>query len=215
MEEKKRVQVWDLFVRVFHWTLVATFAISYFSTSGFPDWVHNWSGYAALALIAARVVWGFTGSKHARFADFVAGPRHLLQYVSAMFKRAEPRYLGHNPAAALMILFLMAMVTGIGVTGWMLTLDAYWGSETVEDIHVLLVDITLIALVLHIGAAIYESWNHRENLVWSMVVGTKREATDDPDRPKIGAAAGETAAAAHGASASRRGAPVTGAGTSE
>ena len=75
-----------------------------------------------------------------------------------------------------MILFLLAMVAGIGVTGWMLTLDAYWGSETVEGLHVALVNVTLVAILIHVAAAIYESWKHRENLVWSMVVGTKREA---------------------------------------
>ena len=175
MANQKRVQVWDLFVRLFHWGLVAMFATAYFSTVG-EQWVHNVSGYVALALVAARLVWGFIGSRHARFADFVRSPRDCMRYALAALRGSEPRYLGHNPAGGMMILFLLAMVAGIGVTGWMLTLDAYWGSETVEGLHVALVNVTLVAIPIHVAAAIYESWKHRENLVWSMVVGTKREA---------------------------------------
>lgn len=175
MASHKRVRVWDLFVRLFHWGLVAMFATAYFSTIG-EQWVHNASGYAALALVGARLVWGFIGSRHARFADFVRGPADCLRYAKAALHGSEPRYLGHNPAGGLMILLLLGMVGGIGVTGWMLTLDAYWGSEKVEGLHVVLVNITLVAIPIHIAAAIYESWKHRENLVWSMVVGTKREA---------------------------------------
>lgn len=190
MAKPKRIRVWDRFVRLFHWGLVAMFALAYFSTVG-SQWVHNWSGYAALALVVARVVWGFIGSRHARFADFVPGPLRLWRYVKALVRRREPRYLGHNPAGGVMIVFLLAMVGGIGVSGWMLTLDAFWGSETVESLHVWLVDITLVAIALHVFAAIYESWSHRENLVWSMVVGTKREASETgADRPVAAAPEG-------------------------
>ena len=173
----KRVRVWDRFVRLFHWGLVALMAVAYFSTVG-SQRLHNAAGYAALALAVARVVWGFVGAEHARFADFVPGPRQLMQYTWAMLQGREPRYLGHNPAAAVMILFLLAAVVGIGVSGWMLTLDAFWGSEEVEFVHVLLVDLTLIAVAVHVCAAIYESFRQRENLVWSMVVGSKREQCD-------------------------------------
>jgi cytochrome b len=169
---KRPVKVWDRFVRMFHWSLVTSFFVAYFSTTSI-GWVHKGFGYAALALITARIVWGFVGHGHARFADFVPTPRQLLRYAGAVLRFQEPRYLGHNPAAAVMILFLMGMVAGIGITGWMLTLDAFWGNETVESAHVLLVNATLIAVAIHVSAAIYESLHHRENLILSMVTGTK------------------------------------------
>jgi cytochrome b len=194
MQTPSKVRVWDLFVRLFHWGLVSVFAIAYFSTVGMPDWVHNAAGYIAMALVCARVVWGFKGSRHARFADFVPTPRRLWTYVKAVLSRTEPRCIGHNPAAALMILFLLAMVMAIGVTGWMLTLDAFWGSEAVENLHVLLVDITLVAVAVHLCAAIYESWNHRENLVWSMITGDKR--ADDPSADAAPAARSQADAVA-------------------
>lgn len=172
MQSSKKVVVWDRFVRVFHWSLVTSFFVAYFSTESI-DWVHKGFGYAALALIAGRIFWGFAGKGHARFSDFVPTPGKLFRYVAAVLRGREPRYLGHNPAGAMMILFLLCMVTGIGVTGWMMTLDAFWGNGTVEDTHVLLVDLTVAAVVLHVSAAIYESLRHRENLVLSMVTGTK------------------------------------------
>jgi len=208
----KQVPVWDRFVRFFHWGLVACFAIAYFSTVGAPAWVHNWAGYATVALVAARIAWGFTGTKHARFFDFVAGPRHVWRYLRAMLHRREPRYIGHNPAAALMILFLLAMVTGIGVTGWTLTLDAFWGNDKVEDVHVLLVDISLATVAIHVSAAVYESWNHREDLIWSMVVGTKRETSEDQDRPAIDEPVADDPHHGNPSLATKRGSSVAGTG---
>ncbi len=179
-----RVRVWDRFVRVFHWSLVLSFFIAYFSTVGGPRWLHEVSGYAALALVAARIVWGFVGAGHARFTSFVPRPTTFIAYAGAMLRGQEPRHLGHNPAAAVMILFLLAMVIGIGTSGWMMTTDAWWGNETVEAIHGLLVDATLLAVAIHVSAAVYESVRHRENLPWSMVTGTKRapDARDDQDQ---------------------------------
>lgn len=179
MSNDKRVRVWDRFVRLFHWSLVISFFVAYFSTESI-GWVHKGFGYATLALVAARVVWGFNGSAHARFSDFVPGPRRLWNYSLAMLRGREPRHLGHNPAGSVMIVFLMCAVAGIGVTGWMMTLDAFWGNGTVENLHTLLVDATLIAVAIHVCANIYASLRHRENLVWSMITGYKRAADAAP-----------------------------------
>ena len=176
-----RTRVWDRFVRVFHWSLVLSFFTADFSTMGGPRWLHEASGYTALALVAARIVWGFAGAGHARFASFVPRPTAFIDYAGDLLRGRERRYLGHNPAAAVMILFLLAMVIGIGTTGWMMTTDAWWGNGTVEAVHSLLVDATLLAVAVHVSAAVYESLRHRENLVWSMVTGTKRAG--DPLRP--------------------------------
>ena len=93
-----------------------------------------------------------------------------------MRSQGEPNrgLFGHNPAGAVMILLLMALLAGISLTGWMLTLDAYFGEEWLEDLHGALANALLILVVLHVAAAIYESLRHRENLVWSMITGYKR-----------------------------------------
>ncbi|QEA40555.1 cytochrome B [Pistricoccus aurantiacus] len=168
-----RVKVWDPAVRLFHWSLVTAFAVAYFTPDSSRD-IHEWAGYVALGLVVFRLIWGFVGSRHARFSDFVTGPRRFIDYVRQMIRGKEPRYLGHNPAAAIMILFLLVAVGVIGVSGWLLTTDWGWGSKTIEEIHEISVDVTLVAIALHVGAAIYESIHHRENLIRAMFTGYKR-----------------------------------------
>lgn len=169
----ERIRVWDLPVRVFHWGLVAMFATAWL-TSEDAETPHRWAGYVALGLLAFRFVWGFVGSRHARFADFVPRPAVLRDYVGRLLRGREPRHLGHNPAAAVMILFLMAMVALIGTTGWLMTTDWGWGSELLEELHEGAVNATLLAVVVHVAAAVFESLRHRENLVRAMFTGYKR-----------------------------------------
>ena len=176
------VRVWDRFVRVFHWTLVAAFATAYLSTQS-VGWVHKGAGYLTLVLVGSRVVWGFIGSPSARFANFVPGPRRLVLYLRAVLRRQEPRHLGHNPAGAAMILALLGAVLGIGATGFLMTTDAFWGNETVENLHTLLVDGMLVAVAVHVAANLYGSWRHRENLVLAMLTGDKPLDTDEDAAP--------------------------------
>ena len=175
-----RVRVWDRFVRTFHWSLVASFATAYFYTEHI-GWVHKGAGYLALALIAARCVWGFTApSPHARFETFVPTPARLWSYLGQLVRGREPRHLGHNPAGAVMIQFLLVEVVVIGVTGHLMTTDAFWGNELVETLHVGTVDITVIAVIVHVSANLYESLRHRENMFKAMVTGYKNAPPDQP-----------------------------------
>lgn len=167
------VKVWDAFVRVFHWTLVASFFTAWWFTEHI-GWLHKGAGYVALALVLLRCIWGFVGSPHARFANFVAGPRKLLAYLGLLLRGREPRHLGHNPAGSVMILFLMTAIAVIGVSGWMMTTDTWWGNEMVETVHTVSVDAALAAVAIHVLANLYAGWHHGDNLVKSMITGRKR-----------------------------------------
>lgn len=169
----QRVRVWDRGVRTFHWSLVGSFAAAWLTAED-AEWPHRWAGYAALALVAFRLVWGFAGSAHARFSDFVPSAANLADYLAALVRGRAPRHLGHNPAAAVMILFLLGMVGMIGGTGWMMTTDWGWGSELLEALHTTAVNLTLVAIAVHVSAAVVESLHHRENLVLAMITGYKR-----------------------------------------
>ncbi len=167
------VKVWDPFVRVFHWSLVGLFAIAYV-TGDEVEQVHIAAGYAIAALLALRIVWGFVGSRHARFADFVTSPREALGYMrDALLLRAR-RYVGHNPAGGLMVIALIVMLTGTCVSGYLMTTDAYWGSKVMEEIHGALANTTVALAVLHVLGVLVSSFEHRENLVKAMVTGRKR-----------------------------------------
>jgi len=167
------VKVWDPFVRVFHWSLVALFLIAYV-TGDEIEQVHIMAGYTIAGLLLLRVVWGFIGPRHARFTDFVRSPREAIVYMrDAMLFRAR-RYIGHNPAGGLMVLALIVMLIGTCVTGYMMTTDAYWGSDAMEDIHGALANATVALIVLHVLGVLFASFEHRENLVKAMVTGRKQ-----------------------------------------
>ncbi len=168
----KKVRVWDIGVRAFHWSLVAMFASAYI----FADQrsLHLLLGYAVTALIAFRLIWGLVGTTHARFSDFVPGPLRLLRYLRDMTAGREERHLGHNPAGAAMILALLTTLSGIAASGYMIGMDAFFGVEWVEDMHKTLVDLALVMVAFHLAGVVFSSLRHRENLVKAMITGEKR-----------------------------------------
>ena len=167
------VKVWDLFVRVFHWSLVLLFAIAYL-TGDEVQRVHIVAGYAIAGLLILRIMWGFIGPRHARFDDFVHTPRAAFAHLrDVLFLRAR-RYIGHNPAGGLMIVAILVMLAATCISGYMMTTDAYWGSKAMEEIHGALANATVILIVLHILGVLVSSFEHRENLVKAMISGRKR-----------------------------------------
>jgi cytochrome b len=108
----KQTRVWDLFVRVFHWSLVSLVAISYLSGE-FDFEVHSYSGYAIFMLVCLRIIWGFVGSKYARFKNFIYSPSNVMAYLKSIISGNPKRFLGHNPAGGIMVL---ALLTVLGTT---------------------------------------------------------------------------------------------------
>jgi cytochrome b len=160
-------------VRVFHWSLVALFVIAYV-TGDEIEKVHIAAGYAIAGLLALRIVWGFIGSRHARFGDFVRSPRAALRYIRDTLLLRARRYVGHNPAGGLMVIALIVMLAVTCLTGYLMTTDAYWGSEAMEEVHGALANATVALIALHVLGVLAASFEHRENLVKAMVTGRKR-----------------------------------------
>jgi cytochrome b len=109
---EREVRVWDLFVRIFHWTVAIGFFVAYFSEDG-PITIHVWAGYAVGALVLLRIVWGFVGPQHARFSDFVWKPGVVLRYLGDLMMLRGHRYLGHSPGGGAMV---VALLIGLFVT---------------------------------------------------------------------------------------------------
>lgn len=172
------VKVWDLFVRVFHWSLVASFAIA-FLTGDEMEALHIWAGYAAAGLGTLRLVWGLIGTKYARFTQFVRSPASVLRYMRDIATGREARYVGHNPAGGAMVVALLAMLVGLSVTGILMTTPAYWHSEVLEEIHEVIANLTLGLVLLHIAGVALASIRHHESLVHAMITGRKRAPEGD------------------------------------
>lgn len=169
----RTVRVWDPVVRIFHWSVVTGCVLNLFVLAPGRTY-HRYVGYTIAAAVLIRVIWGFVGPRHARFSDFFPTPRRLLAYVPALLRGEEPRHLGHNPLAAVMMLALMALLVATAATGWMSRLDYFWGDDWIGELHGALANGILVLALVHAAAAIVESYRHRENLVWSMVTGRKR-----------------------------------------
>jgi len=170
--ETGSVRVWDPIVRLFHWTVVAGCAVNLIVENGHR--LHRAVGYGVAAAVGIRLIWGFVGPVHARFADFVPRPAVLIQYVRQLFAGKEPRYIGHNPAGSVMIIGLLGLLAGVTVTGWMMSLDRFFGSEALEELHEGFATAILSLAGIHVLAAVIESLRHRENLIKSMITGKKR-----------------------------------------
>jgi cytochrome b len=179
------IRVWDAFLRLFHWGLVLAFALAYMSAEEHYG-LHVWSGYAVLALIALRLLWGFVGTRHARFADFVAGPRRVSGYARAMLRGTPPRSTGHNPLGGWMVLALLADLSIIALSG--VALDAaenragplggtrlFLYGDLIKHTHEITTDLGLGLIALHMLGVAGSSWLHRENLVGAMITGRKRK----------------------------------------
>lgn len=165
------VRVWDIGVRLFHWSLVAAVVLTYFLID--PRSVHRTLGYIVIGLISFRLVWGFIGTRHARFISFIPGPVGLMDYLRDMLKGREKRYVGHNPAGSAMVIILLATLCAVATTGYMMGLDAYFGQDWVEESHEMLVNTLVFLVACHIAGVAYSSWRHRENLVKAMITGKK------------------------------------------
>lgn len=121
------IPVWDPVVRVCHWTIVAGCAFNLFHENG--GTTHRAVGYLVSAAVAVRMFWGFVGRGHARFSTFVPHLATLGNYLRLLYVNREPRYLGHNPAGALMSLALIGLLITVSITGWMFGIGRYSDSN--------------------------------------------------------------------------------------
>lgn len=180
-----RTLVWDAPVRLVHWLLAACFAVAWV-TSDSDGWrlVHVTAGYTAAGLVAFRIVWGLVGSTHARFADFVRGPRAIASYLKSLIQGRPEHHAGHNPAGALAILAMLALAALTAATGW--AHAAELGGKWLKEVHEALATAWLVLVIVHVVAVLVSSWAHRENLAGTMVHGYKvappREGIARPSR---------------------------------
>ena len=170
--EQTKILVWDLPTRVAHWLLAASFigAFAAGDSERLRD-VHVILGYTMLGLVAFRLVWGFAGSRYARFGSFAFGPRAVLEYLKSLFTRAPQHYTGHNPAGSWAIYALLGLTLLAGVTGY--ATYSGIGGDWMEELHEGVANTLLAVVIVHVLGVIASSILHRENLVRAMLSGYK------------------------------------------
>ena len=116
MENKQFIKVWDIAIRVFHWTLVGCYALAFISSENIPK-LHVFFGYSVLFLVLFRILYGFVGSKYARFSDFLYRPTQITDYLKGLLIGRPKHYIGHNPAGGFMIVILLLSLLSLTLTG--------------------------------------------------------------------------------------------------
>lgn len=171
-EPAPRNLVWDAPVRVFHWLMVASFAVAWLSAES-ERWrlVHVTAGYTMAGLVAFRILWGLVGTRHARFSDFVRGPRAALRYLGSLLRGRPEHHAGHNPAGAVAILGLLALAALTAASGWASYEEI--GGHWPEEVHEALANGMLLLVLLHVAGVLVGSWMEHDNLVGAMIHGRK------------------------------------------
>jgi cytochrome b len=182
--ELRRVRVWDVPTRLFHWLVMVLVAAAYASLR--LDWMHwhVWCGDILLAALVFRLLWGVFGSDTARFSHFVASPQQALRHIRSALRREPDRQVGHNPAGGWMVLLLLLLLLAETLTGVYVNNDiADVGPLTemtparvanaIERLHALLWDALLAAIALHVLAILVYALNKGQNLLRPMITGVK------------------------------------------
>jgi cytochrome b len=182
---QQTVPVWDLPTRLFHWILVTLMIVQWLTAqSNGALQYHVWGGYAVLALVLFRLMWGFAGSDTARFSHFIRGPGAALDYVKALLRGETPLYVGHNPMGGWSILALLTLLLIQAGTGLFanddITFDgplSGWVSKSMSNwlttVHKVNFNLLLLVIAVHISAVLFYLLVKRENLIHPMLTGRK------------------------------------------
>lgn len=182
--KRQPVLIWDLPVRVFHWLLAVSFAGAWLTAES-ERWrdVHVTLGYTMAGLVAFRLIWGFVGTRHARFTSFVRGPAFVARYLRSLWRGGPALHAGHNPAGALAIVALLVLIGLTGATGWA-TFEGI-GGHVLEEAHEAIANTLLVFVAVHLVGVAVSSWLHRENLIGAMLHGRKHGSADERIRSPL------------------------------
>lgn len=185
---QRRIQVWDVPTRLFHWTLLILVVIAWFTgeEEGAAALVHRIAGEAVAGLLVFRVLWGFIGGEHARFASFAAGPSAIIAHLRDLLSAQPKRSLGHNPLGGVAVFLLLATTATIVVTGVFSSGEeaggpfaGMWGID-LGEVHETAFRVLQGLVVLHVLGVIVESWKARDALLPAMFTGSKTRRPDEP-----------------------------------
>lgn len=168
----RRILVWDVPTRVFHWLQVLSFTIAYLTA--FSERLRNYHvtlGYILLGLLVFRLLWGFIGTRYARFGSFLFTPREITAYLRSLLKDNPMHYLGHNPLGSVAVWLLLALGMVVSVSGVLALQDE--ASDLVIEMHSISTNVMIGLILLHILGVLVSSVLNRENLVVSMITGVK------------------------------------------
>ncbi|MCO5143007.1 MAG: cytochrome b/b6 domain-containing protein [Oligoflexia bacterium] len=170
--ENTPVNLWDIPTRILHWALAVCVLLNLFLLEEGEE-AHEWAGYIAVGIVFIRFVWGFVGGKASRFSSFPIHPRSLISYLKNKCSEDGQFKNKHNPLASLVYLTLWLLIIGMGITGWMMNLDQFWGEDWVENLHSRISQGIEILLILHILGIAIDSIRYKRHTWLAMFTGKR------------------------------------------
>ncbi|WP_295750033.1 cytochrome b/b6 domain-containing protein [Undibacterium sp.] len=173
--QKNSGLVWDMPLRLFHWSLALCFAGAWLTAESeiWKLW-HISFGYSMGLLVGFRLIWGVLGTRYARFSEFVKGPSAVKAYLLSHLRGQAQQHVGHNPAGALAIIAILLSTVIIVVSGYLTYQEI--GGEWLSEVHEVMASLLMAIVVLHIAAVVATSVIQKENLVRAMLTGKKKLA---------------------------------------
>ena len=170
--------LWDMPTRAFHWLIVCCLPLAWLSAETENYDMHQWTGYTVLVLVLARIVWGFIGSRHSRFSDFLVGPAGVVAYIRGRGAAS----VGHNPLGGWSVLALLSLLLLQAVSGLFNSDDVLFSGplyhaastglrDTMGEVHDIAFNLLLALVCLHVLAVLYHQLRKKEKLLQAMIRG--------------------------------------------
>ena len=171
-----KTYIWGLPTRIFHTCLVLFIAITWISAEDDFMQIHSAFGYAVGILVIFRLIWGVIGPKYSHFRDFNFSIKNAIEFSKNVFTHINKKYLGHNPAASI-VLFIMlfiiiiAVITGVLALGEQeakgffsnLSNTSLKSMELFEGLHEFFADFMLVFIFMHVVGVLTDRLLHKED----------------------------------------------------
>ncbi|MEE3876438.1 cytochrome b/b6 domain-containing protein [Vibrio natriegens] len=144
---------WDRVVKLTHWLVASLFLINYFITED-GSTLHQWVGYIAVGAVVLRLLWGCIAKPPARLTSFLPSVPKAIGHLKGVYQTRVDDHHGHNPAGAIMIWCMWIGLIAIGISGYLMETDRFWGEDWVKEIHEAAVNLTFACVCVHVGAVV-------------------------------------------------------------
>jgi len=173
---KTKVRVYDWPVRIFHWVFVGLFVAAFFIAKVYDDDSTQYPFHMILGITLAfsvmlRIIWGFVGSRYARFSSFKLNPKELVGYIKDLFNKNGKVFLSHNPASSWSAIIMMACSLGLAITGFLMVNGQ---KEFSEEVHELFGNLFVVSAIAHVAGVIFHTIRHKYPIGLSMITGKKQ-----------------------------------------
>lgn len=164
--------LWNKSIRLIHWAVAISIILNLFFLEEGDD-IHRWIGYGAVGFVLWRFYLGIKGPEHVKFRDFPLSYSDFIIFFQNPFRKSPKDFKGHNPGASLTYILMWLSVIALGVSGYMMGLDRFWGDETLEEIHIRVSTFLKILILLHLLGMAFDSLKFKRKTFLAMITGRK------------------------------------------